>query len=192
MDALGRNMPDPSAAPLRTRRGRWLRTPLLRRRILRGGFGARAPILLCALALAVPACDDGDDLLVPDIRVDATGFWKGETADGREVRLILTDERDKVRDHRSRVGVVEGSGTIVGPDTSLAVVAEGTNVSGHGGTIATPDLSLTLKANDPSDGTILINYQARFVGTDRMQGRLNGGGFTEEPLTLRKQVDFDD
>lgn len=161
-----------------------------------GSHGSRRPTSLRAAAFlwiliaALPACDD-DDILLPDARVDATGSWSGETGDGWEVRLILAEDRGDDLDRRRRAGVVEGAGTIVRSDTSIAVVVEGTNVSGSGDTNLTPDLTLTLRADEPSDGSIRINYQARFVGTDRLEGRLNGGGFVDEPLTLRKQVDFD-
>lgn len=134
-------------------------------------FKAMLPLLLC---IAGAACDDDDDDNGPITRVEATGFWVGivdgiETEDDRRIELLLREEED---------GEIEGSGNIRSRSGSIAVVVEGTNVF--------PDISLTLITDRFGDGKQFINFQGEFIGDDVMRGKLNGGGFNNEPLRLRR------
>jgi len=165
---------------------------------------------LVALAVAV-GCDEDDDLQGPFQPVDMTGVWTG-VADGLVFELVLVqgdgkDRHDFDRDHRRRGGgrtrdrgeqrlddgfeprTLRGSGNIHGADVAAAVLIEGTNLQ--------PQVVLTLATGgglDADDGADddgllddvrIINFLGRFIETEVVAGRLNGGGFVDEPLTLR-------
>ncbi len=130
--------------------------------------------LLLSMAVGVAGCD-GDETGPLD-RVDVSGFWVGrtdglETADDRTFELLLREEEEDD-------GEIEGSGSIQGPTSSIAVLVEGQNVF--------PDVSLTLISEQFSDGRQLINFRGEFISEDVIRGKLNGGGFNDEPLRLRR------
>jgi len=94
-----------------------------------------------------------------------TGSWSG-TTDNATLSLTLTESSDRS---------VSGSGHISSPSNSIALTVTGTH--------AHPSVSLILKATGYQD----VNFQGEFSADDRIIGSLNGSGFRNDAITLRRR-----
>lgn len=133
----------------------------------------RAPPSLRALAwtlalLALPpllaACGDSATEPEPDPLV--TGSWSG-TSQGVTLNLTLTEGVG---------GSVSGSGNMAGSLDNLALVV-------RQGTHSYPSLSLVLAATGYED----LNFAGRLLSEDEISGTLNGSGFDDFNLNLRRR-----
>jgi hypothetical protein len=133
--------------------------------------------LVAAAALLVAACD-GINFVGPQPwpeEFTLSGFWEGETPEGRFEMTL----------HHAVDGeVVTGSGAWIPRAGSRAFRVEGL-VSEPAGVV-----SLLLELSPTTHGAgfapVLIQYRARPWGHNELRGRLNGGGFDEAPLALRR------
>ncbi len=72
-------------------------------------------------------------------------------------------------------GVVSGNGTVSAGAQSIPITVTDTH--------AHPNVSLTAQATGYPD----MNFQGQFTDNNTITGALNGAGFTNLPLTLRRQ-----
>ncbi len=123
----------------------------------------RAVRLLPLLLLLVFAAACGDSPSQPRTP-SIDGAWSGSAA-GFTLNLVLA----------SGAAGVSGNGTVSGEGTSIAVTATGTHVH--------PNVALTLQATGFQD----LNFQGQFTDDNTINGTLNGSGFNNFALTLRRQ-----
>jgi len=119
-----------------------------------------APLL--ALVLLFSAC--GGDSTGPDSKTDLTGTWAGSISDGT---LSLTVN------HNTSTNTLTGSGNIVGPGGSAALVIQGN--------FAKPNVSMTLS---PA-GYAPLNVTAQISG-NTMTGTANGSGMSNVSVNLAR------
>lgn len=140
-------------------------------------YGRLVALPLIALLGFMLACGDGavvsPDPSTTDLALD--GFWTGAA---QQTRFELSLEHDSVSE------TLTGVGALIPAAGSRAfrvegVVDEDTDV-----------VTLLLEFSAPSFGTTgattLVHYRARPFGRDQLQGRLNGGGFDDVLLAIRR------
>jgi hypothetical protein len=125
--------------------------------------------MLLALTLAAACTESATSPVAPPVVPPpadpvASGAWAG-TVQGMTVTLTLAESNN----------TIAGSGNISAPGSSLALTATGTR--------AHPSVALTLRASGFED----MNFQGNFSGNNMIVGTLNGSGFSNEGLTLRRQ-----
>lgn len=119
-------------------------------------------IILIVTAATIAACGDQG----PEIPT-FTGHWEG-FVDAEFTVLISASERE---------GAVTGAGRFVGSPQQGTVAFSVSGVHLH------PDVALTLRPSGFAD----VNFSGTFDGVDRVSGRLDGAGFTDDSLTLTRQ-----
>lgn len=121
-------------------------------------------VLSLALALvATGACDGGT---APDSDPMVSGVWSGSSM-GITLDLTLAEGDG---------GAIAGSGHIGGGGLNVALdVSQGTHVD--------PNVSLLLSAQGYED----MNFSGRMVSDNEISGTLNGSGFSDFNLNLRKE-----
>lgn len=123
-----------------------------------GGMMRRC-IAALVLAVTLAACGDDGGPSIPS----ASGTWSGGVGSAT-LTLTLTEDD----------GAVTGAGSLAGPGGSIALTAQGTH--------AHPSMSLTLTSQGFED----LNFQGEFVDDDSVDGRLNGSGYQNDAITLRR------
>ena len=121
--------------------------------------------LLLALVVTVGGACGGDDGLAPGEEVLVTGTWSGTTTIGLVLTLTMTE---------SSSGVVSGTGTF-GSDAAVL------HVPIQQGSHNFPNLSLTIVA-----GGDILTFLGTVESQTRIEGRFNGSGLFNAPLTLTK------
>ncbi len=158
----------------------------------------RGFFLLAVALLPLGGCE-ALETTAPVERQEVTGSWVGtvETfartgagtglsgSTGPEiVEVLLTEDPEgriagagSIRQTRTGAagGLTGGGGTVA----SRAFEADGVNVY--------PEVALTLRpGTDPRRSTELVLFRGEFVGRDVLSGRLNGGGYNNVRLRLRR------
>lgn len=142
-------------------------------------------IALCALPLLAAGCEEAEAPRTPQV---VTGFWVG-TAAGRTFELLFREEADRSFTGNGAIRPALTTGSIgLGdrrtgafpddrrpPDEPVAVLVLGTNIF--------PLVSFTLRSRGFED----INFLGEFIGRDQLRGRLNGSGFENVLLRLRRR-----
>lgn len=149
----------------------------------------RAVLTGLAFAASLAACGD-DELTPPSGPQEATGVWRGaatvDTTAG--AGFGATDSISMVLSEGAGNDIT-GAGTIRrirsgdrGNDgsTSRAFTVQGVNIF--------PEVVLTLRtsASAGTDGDVLINYSGEFISDDLVTGTLNGGGFNNRRIRIRR------
>lgn len=126
---------------------------------------------LLLLSVALLAC--GDTVGLEGVRGpdSVEGVWTGRTPDAALEMTLLQPNPAEVR----------GSGVLRRPGSSDAFRVEGVR--------DTTSVTLLLEISTGSLGgdNLLVQYRARFLGLDHMEGTLSGAGFNDVPLTLRRE-----
>ena len=156
----------------------------------------KSAVALVFSLFLLPLAGCGDEELVrPTEPQEVTGFWAGELrVDSAGAGLGFgTTQTFEILLAEDEGGTITGAGTILRTrtgerteaTTSRAFQAEGTNVF--------PEIFLTLRFSDPAGvgtGVTFVNYRAEFLSEDVLSGRLNGAGFSEVRLRIRRQEDL--
>jgi hypothetical protein len=138
----------------------------------------RSLLLVAAAAIFFTACD-GVSIVAPRPWPDEfvlDGLWQGEVGNGR-FEITLAEEA---------VARVSGMGVWIRPHDSLAFRVDGI-VSVEAG-VVTLLFDLSSFATAPGTPAVLIHYRAAPWGRHDLRGRLNGGGFDDVPLNLRRTL----
>jgi hypothetical protein len=134
------------------------------------------PVLLAASALLV-ACDELD-ILTPepwpeDFIVD--GFWEG-SVDGGWIEMTLSEDLAR--------RTVTGMGVWIPDRVSHAFRVQGLVREED----AAVTLLLELSPPAPGSGPILVHFRGSPRGHRELHGQLNGGGFDQVRLVLRRPL----
>ncbi len=135
------------------------------------------PLTLLAAVVLTAGCDEaqfvGPDPWPEDVLLD--GFWEGVITDGR-FEMTLTHAPDD--------RLVTGVGAWIPRAGSRAFRVEGVVTEETG--IVT--FLLEMSPSGPTHGLapVLVQYRARLRGPNELRGRLNGGGFDDTVLVLRR------
>jgi hypothetical protein len=140
--------------------------------------------------LPLLACGDGDNLITPTAPQEVTGVWIGTITAGLAsvdmttrfdvLELVLTENAD---------GQITGGAafsqrrTIVRAASS-SVTAQAFEIVGAN---VFPTVALTLRSDVLIATAELVYLRARFVGIDRLDGELFGGGFDQHRVALRRE-----
>lgn len=128
-----------------------------------------AGLLLLLLSAALLACDDSVGIEGVRGPESVEGIWTGRTATAELEMTLLQPNPAEVR----------GSGVIRRPGSSEAFRVEGVRDT------ANVTLLLEVSAGSFVDN-LLVQYRARFLGLDQMDGVLSGAGFNDVPLIMRR------
>lgn len=162
--------------------GRVLATPVpcrAKRRsdMLLPTHGRDIALLLIALGGFTLACGDGavvsPDPSTTDLALD--GFWTGEA---QQTRFEMSLEHDSVSE------TLTGVGALIPPAGSQAFRVEG--IVDDENDVVTLLLEFSTPSSGTTGATVLVHYRARPFGRDQLQGRLNGGGFDDVLLAIRR------
>ena len=135
-----------------------------------------AAILLAPLLLAAAGCEEGQTPTDPaETVIDLGGFWIGETD---QTRMEMTLR------HAPGDTQVTGFGVLVPRSGSRAFRVEG--VVDDDDDVVTMLLELSQPGFGDGAQIVLVHYRARPFGENRLEGRLNGGGFDDLRLSVRK------
>lgn len=120
--------------------------------------------LLLLLILTLPACDSGAEDEDPSLN----GSWQGTTTiSGLTVGMAMQLNEAS--------GAVTGNGTVSAPDPVAVTIT---------GTYTYPNVSLTLRSTSFAD----LSFAGTVSGDGKaISGSLNGSGFNNFGLTIRKQ-----
>jgi hypothetical protein len=138
----------------------------------------RSLLLVAVAALFFAACDDVS-IVTPRSWPDGfvlDGLWQGEVGNGRFEITLAEDAVDRV----------SGMGVWIRPHDSRAFRVDGI-VSVDAG-VVTLLFDLSSFATTPGTPPVLIHYRASPWGRHDLRGRLNGGGFDDVALDLRRTL----
>jgi hypothetical protein len=138
----------------------------------------RLPLLAALAALFFAACGDVS-IVTPRPWPDGfvlDGLWQGEVENGRFEITLAEDAADRV----------SGVGVWIRPVDSRAFRVDGI-VSVEAG-VVTLLFDLSSFATAPGTPAVLIHYRATPWGRHELRGRLNGGGFDDVALDLRRTL----
>lgn len=137
----------------------------------------RAVLVAIGGALILTACD-GMVLTAPRAWPDdfvLDGYWEGEIRQGRFEMTLHQAVGDES---------VTGVGAWIPLRGSRAFRVEG--VASESAGVITLLLELSPTSFSPGQGPVFVHYRARPWGHNQMRGRLNGGGFDDTLLSLRR------
>jgi hypothetical protein len=142
------------------------------------GLRHRSLLLVAVAALIFTACD-GVSIVTPGPWPEGfvlDGLWQGDVGNGR-FEITLAEDA---------AGSVSGIGVWIRPHDSLAFRVDGI-VSVDAG-VVTLLFDLSSFAAAPGSPAVLIHYRAAPWGRHDLRGRLNGGGFDDVDLNLRRTL----